>query len=276
MLKERVIAAAVLLPIGLTFIYLGSWPFTLFVTLVLGGAAWEFARLFRKGGYHPSTPLLVVGVAALALVRGFFDHGLQMTVGPAVLALDVMVAMAVHVFAYQRGQEQAAVNFVTDLGGILYLGWLGSYLISLRLLEQPDGMLAILLALPAVWAADSGAYFFGSRFGKHKMAPRVSPGKSWEGYLGGIISGAPVAGLLALLYSQFDPSFTFARGALLGLVLAALTPLGDLGESLIKRQFGAKDSSRLIPGHGGVMDRIDTWIWAAAISFFIIHLLWVV
>lgn len=275
MLKERVIAAAVLLPIGLAFIYLGSWPFTLFVSLVLGGAAWEFARMFRKGGYQPSTQLLIAGVVALALARGFADHGMQMTLGPALLALLVMVSMAVHVIAYQRGQQQAAVDFVIDMGGILYLGWLGSYLISLRLLERPDGMFAILLALPAVWAADSGAYYFGSRFGKHKIAPRVSPGKSWEGYAGGIASGVLAGGLLALLYSQFDPSFTLARGALLGLALAAITPLGDLGESLIKRQFGVKDSSHLIPGHGGLMDRIDSWIWAAAISFYILQLVWV-
>jgi len=275
MLKERVIAAAVLLPIGLAFIYLGSWPFTLFVSLVLGGAAWEFARMFRKGGYQPSTPLLIAGVVALALARGFADRGLQMTLGPALLALLVMVSMAVHVIAYQRGQQQAAVDFVIDLGGIVYLGWLGSYLISLRLLERPDGMFAILLALPAVWAADSGAYFFGSRFGKHKIAPRVSPGKSWEGYAGGIGSGMLAGGLLALLYAQFDPGFTLARGALLGLALAAVTPLGDLGESLLKRQFGVKDSSHLIPGHGGLMDRIDSWIWAAAISFYILQLIWV-
>lgn len=275
MLRERVIAAAVILPIGLAFIYLGSWPFTLFVGMVLGGAAWEFAQLFRKGGYHPSAPLLIAGVVALALARGFFDREMQMSISPALLALLVMIAMTVHVVAYQRGQDQAAVDFVIDLGGILYLGWLGSYLISLRLLERPDGMLAILLALPAVWVADSGAYYFGSRFGKHKIAPRVSPGKSWEGYIGGILSSVPAAGLLALLYSQFDPSFTFARGALLGLLLAAVTPLGDLGESLIKRQFGAKDSSHLIPGHGGLMDRIDSWIWAAAISYFIMQMLWV-
>lgn len=275
MLRERVIAAAVILPIGLAFIYLGSWPFTLFVGMVLGGAAWEFAQLFRKGGYHPSAPLLIAGVVALALARGFFDREMQMSISPALLALLVMIAMTVHVVAYQRGQDQAAVDFVIDLGGILYLGWLGSYLISLRLLERPDGMLAILLALPAVWVADSGAYYFGSHFGKHKIAPRVSPGKSWEGYIGGILSSVPAAGLLALLYSQFDPSFTFARGALLGLLLAAVTPLGDLGESLIKRQFGAKDSSHLIPGHGGLMDRIDSWIWAAAISYFIMQMLWV-
>ena len=275
MLKERVIAAAVLLPIGLAFIYLGSWPFTLFVSLVLGGAAWEFARMFRKGGYQPSTRLLIAGVVALALARGFADHGMQMTLGPALLALLVMVSMAVHVIAYQRGQQQAAVDFVIDMGGILYLGWLGSYLISLRLLERPDGMFAILLALPAVWAADSGAYYFGSRFGKHKIAPRVSPGKSWEGYAGGIGSGVLAGGLLALLYAQFDPGFTLARGALLGLALAAVTPLGDLGESLLKRQFGVKDSSHLIPGHGGLMDRIDSWIWAAAISFYILQLVWV-
>ena len=274
MLKERVIAIAVLLPIGLAFIYLGDWPFALFVTAVLGGAAWEYARLFRRGGYHPSTAVILGGVVLLALARGFLDRGASMSAGPALLAVVVMVSMSVHVFGYQRGQEQAATDFVIDLGGVLYLGWLGSYLISVRQIEQPNGMWALLLVLPAVWLADSAAYFVGRRFGKHKMAARVSPGKSWEGYLAGIVFGAPLAGLLALLYSQFDPAFGFARGALLGLLLAAVTPLGDLGESLIKRQFGAKDSSHLIPGHGGLMDRIDSWVWAAAIGYYLMLWVW--
>lgn len=274
MLKERIIAVAVLLPIGLAFIYLGDWPYTLFVTAVLAGAAWEFARLFRKGGYRPATALIVAGVALLALARGFLDDTQQMMYSPALLAGLVMVSMAVHVFGYQRGHQQAATDFVIDLGGIAYLGWLGSYLISLRHLERPDGLWALLLALPAVWIADSAAYSVGRRIGRHKMAPRVSPGKSWEGYLAGIVFGAPLAGLLALFYQQFDPAFTFWRGALLGLLLAAITPLGDLGESLIKRQFGEKDSSKLIPGHGGLMDRIDSWTWAAAISYYLMLWVW--
>ncbi|HEY9086927.1 MAG TPA: phosphatidate cytidylyltransferase [Anaerolineaceae bacterium] len=277
MLKDRVITAVLLFPVGLAFILLGSWPFTLFVALVLGVAAWEYARIFRRGigtGYHPSLVVITGGVVTLALARGFLDRGAQMIYGPALLALLVMISMAVHVFGYQRGHANSAVDFAIDLGGIAYLGWLGSYLISLRLLEQPSGQWALLLALPAVWLADSAAYFFGRRYGKHKIAPRVSPGKSWEGYAAGILFGAPLAGLLALLYGQFDPAFTFARGALLGLLLAAITPLGDLGESLIKRQFGVKDSSNLLRGHGGVMDRIDSWVWAAAISYYVMLLFW--
>lgn len=279
MLKDRVITVAILLPIGLTFIALGGWPFTLFVTLILGAAAWEFARIFRHGNgsgsrFAPSTAVILGGVVILALARGFFDRGAQMLYSPIILALLVMLSMAVHVFGYQRGHEHSAVDFVIDMGGIVYLGWLGGYLITLRLLEQPNGLWAMLLALPAVWAADTAAYSIGRRYGRHKIAPRVSPGKSWEGYAAGIIFGAPVAGLLALLYSQFDPAFTFTRGALLGLLLAALTPLGDLGESLIKRQFGIKDSSNLLRGHGGVMDRIDSWVWAAAISYMVILVFW--
>jgi phosphatidate cytidylyltransferase len=134
----------------------------------------------------------------------------------------------------------------------------------------PDGSWWFLLVLPAVWISDGAAYFVGSHYGRHKMSPRVSPNKSWEGYLGGVVAGAVGCMILAALWHLRAPAITPMKGLLLGLAVAAITPLGDLGESMLKRGFGVKDTSHLLPGHGGIMDRIDSWLWAAPIGYYLI------
>ena len=180
----------------------------------------------------------------------------------------ILASMAFHLIDYEKGRDKAATDFAVTLGGILYLGLIGSYLISLRFL--PDGKWWFLLILPAVMLADSGAFMIGSRFGKHSLSPRLSPHKTWEGYVGGIIFGILGGALLAALWHLAAPAITVGRGALVGFIMAVVTPLGDLGESMIKRQAGAKDSSHILPGHGGVLDRIDSWLWAAVIGFFLV------
>jgi phosphatidate cytidylyltransferase len=153
----------------------------------------------------------------------------------------------------------------------MYLGWLGAYFISLR--QLPEGLWWVLMALPVVWIADSFAYLVGSRWGRRKLSPRLSPKKTWEGYLGGIAGGTLGGALLPLLWQVWsgpDSAITPWRGALLGFVLAVLTTLGDLGESMIKRQVGVKDSGTLLPGHGGVFDRIDSWLWAGVIGYYVV------
>ena len=267
MLRQRVLVTAVLLPIGLVMIYLGGIPFLLFITLLLSLAAWEYARLFQKGGFQPASVLAVAGTIAITLGRGL--DGFEST--PWILGSLVLLSMVYHLVDFERGRDQAGTDFTITLSGPLYVGWLGAYLISLR--DLPNGMAWFLVALPAVWAADSGAYFYGRKFGRHKLSPRLSPKKSWEGYIAGIITGTLIGMAFAAIASANLPSgagITPLRGAILGLVLAAVTPLGDLGESMIKRQVGVKDSSKLFPGHGGAFDRIDSWIWGAILSYYII------
>ena len=115
------------------------------------------------------------------------------------LSLLILAAMTYHLVAYERGQDQSGTDFAITLSGIFYLGWIGAYLISLR--DLPDGIWWVLLVLPAVWIADSGAYFIGRSFGKHKLSPRLSPKKTWEGYIGGVVTGTLGAGLLAYLWT---------------------------------------------------------------------------
>lgn len=267
MLAKRVIVAAILLPIGLALIYYGDWAYALLVALFVGLAAWEYVRIFRTGGFQPAGILVPLG--ALLLVYGRVRDGFESA--PWMITLIILVSMAYHLVAYERGRDQSGTDFGISLAGIFYLGWLGAYLISLR--ELPEGLWWVLLVLPAVWIADSGAYFIGRGFGRHKLSPRLSPKKTWEGYLGGVLTGTVGTALLALIFMNWtgpDTAIALWKGALLGFVLSVLTTLGDLGESMFKRQAGVKDSSNLIPGHGGVFDRIDSWLWAAAIGYYVI------
>ncbi|MCC6147208.1 MAG: phosphatidate cytidylyltransferase [Anaerolineaceae bacterium] len=264
MLTKRLLVVNILIPVLILFIVAGGWPYTLLISAALALAAWEYGRIFHTGGYSPSRGLLIAGVLALSLGRAVW--GFQYV--DLILGALVLAAMTVHVLAYERGKTQSAVDLGITLGGILYLGWLGAYLISLR--NMPDGLWWTLLALPSVWLADSGAYLFGRRFGKHKLAPRLSPNKTWEGYLGGIFMGVVTTTLLAWLWQLRAPAVTPLVGLAIGLAVAILTPLGDLGESMFKRQFGLKDSGNLLPGHGGMMDRIDSWLWAGIICYYLI------
>ncbi len=265
-LSQRILTAIVLVPLGVGMIALGGWPYNLFIMLILGLAAWEYWRLFRDGGYHPSAVLLVGGTLAMLLTRILWG----MAYAEALLALGVMAAMGLQVFNYRSSQQTAALDFNINLGGLLYLGWLGSFLISLRAL--PDGQWWFLTVLPAIWLCDAGAYLVGSRIGRHRMAPLISPKKSWEGYLAGIVTGILGAAALASLWHLRAPTVTVEKALLIGAVVSVLSPLGDLGESMLKRGFGLKDSGQILPGHGGVMDRIDSWLWAAPIGYYLITL----
>jgi phosphatidate cytidylyltransferase len=269
MLRSRVLVVVVLLPIGLAIIYLGGWAFAAFVALVLGLAGWEYSSLFRASGIRPAEVLVVAGAALFPLARLY--NGFESA--PWLISLLILVTMAYHLVDYERGRDQAATDFAVTLAGAFYLGWLGAYLVSLRSLS--DGAWWLLLVLPSVWLADSGAYFIGRAYGRRKLSPRLSPKKTWEGYLGGILAGVlGTAGLVYLWRIWAGPDFAISplQGALLGLLLGVVPTLGDLGESMIKRQTGMKDSGKILPGHGGVFDRIDSWLWAAVIGYYFILL----
>lgn len=267
MLAKRLLVTIVLLPIGVYVIHLGGVLYTSVVALLLCLATWEFMQLYRAHGLQPASSLAVLSCLSLVLGRAF-DGFLS---APWMISLILCISMAYHLGAYERGRQQAATDFLVTLGGALYIGWLGAYLISLR--QLPDGKWWVLLVLPAVWIADSGAYLIGSRWGRHRLSPRLSPKKTWEGYLAGVLFGSLGTALLAALWrlgAEEGSAITPLAGLLLGFVLSVLTPLGDLGESMIKRQVGAKDSGKLFPGHGGAFDRIDSWLWAALIGYYLI------
>jgi phosphatidate cytidylyltransferase len=267
MLVKRTLVSLILLPIGLVIIAIGGPLYTGVIALILGLAAWEYVLLFHAGGFQPAAYLVVAGTLALVIGRAWNDF----ESAPWLISLLILAGMTHHLVAFERGRDQAGSDFAATLAGALYLGWIGAYLISLR--NLPEGKWWILVVLPAVWLADSGAYLVGVRFGRHKMSPRLSPKKSWEGFLGGILFSVIGTALFAALWQVGagpNSAITPARGAWIGLALSLLTPLGDLGESMFKRQVGVKDSGNLLPGHGGAFDRVDSWLWAGVIGYYLI------
>jgi phosphatidate cytidylyltransferase len=268
MLASRLRVAIVLILVGVTAVILGGYFYLGLVAAMLGVAAWEFGRLFAAGGFSPAVWLLVPGVVLITVARYFWGFVYQ----DAILAGLVLISMVFHTIKCGQGCKTSAVDFTITIGGLLYLGWIGAYLISLR--TMPDGQWWTLLAIPAIAIGDTGAYFFGRRFGKHKLAPNISPKKTVEGYIGGIFSTILGGILLAVLWSGSNPAMSWQQGLVLGAVLCVLAPVGDLGESMLKRQFNVKDSGKILAAHGGMLDRLDTWIWGGVLSYYLITFLW--
>lgn len=262
---RRTGTALLLLILILPAIYFGGLYYFLIVSAFMLAATWEYAHMFSAMQFKPSLPVSIGGVFVVLAARLFAPGETG-----AVLTAVVLVAMTVHLLDYEHGRDQAALDFAITIGGIVYLGWVGAYMIDLRAL--PNGGWWIMLVFPVVWLSDTGAYMIGVQYGVHKMLPRLSPHKSWEGYFAGV-AGAMISGaFLAFAYTRFGPLHVSPwQGALLGIALGVLTTLGDVGESLFKRFASAKDSGSLFPGHGGAFDRIDSLIWAAVIGYFCVR-----
>lgn len=267
MLTKRLIVALIIIPIGVLFIALGGWAFNLLIAAVLGIAAWEFQNMFRQGGYEPAGVALIVGTVILTITRALWGFEHQ----ELILSALILIILGIQTIRFERGSNQAGINFAVTLAGLLYIGWIGSYLISLRMV--PNGLWWMLITMPAMSMADAGAFFIGGRLGKHQMAPRTSPKKTWEGYIGGVIVGTLGGWLFAALWHLRAPEILAWHGLLIGFLVTLLSPFGDLAESLFKRQFQIKDSGIIFPGHGGMMDRIDTWLYAGVIGYYIVQLL---
>ncbi len=267
MLGKRTLVAAIITPLALAAIYVGGTVYQVLIILLLAVAAWEYTRLLKK--INLETPLLLIlgGVIILGAVRALFSFNYL----AALLSAFIMLAAAYHIFDYERRDTHPAADFGATLSILFYVGLLGPYLISLRGLE--NGRWWTFIVLPTVWIADTAAYLIGSTWGKHKLAPKTSPHKTWEGYFAGVIAGVISSPLLIMLFNrvfQAGITITILEGALLGLAIAAFIPLGDLTESMIKRQAAEKDSGKILPGHGGIFDRLDSLFWAAPIGYYLI------
>jgi phosphatidate cytidylyltransferase len=263
--KTRVISAAILIPVAVLLFVVGGWAYNLLIVVATSLAGYEFALLFRSKGYVISPSLVVlitllVEVGAIWPGHAWSSSGL--VIGMLVVSLWEL-ALSRRFPQRQRPTEQWALT----LAGGGYLGAGGAHLISLR--AMPEGLWWLLTTCVIVWIGDSAAYFIGRRWGRHKMAPTISPGKSWEGYAAQVVGGTLGGwGVVGLLQSVFGPiaTLTIWHGLLLGFVVSVLCPAGDFLISMMKRQVGVKDTSRLIPGHGGMLDRIDSLLWAGILG----------
>lgn len=266
MFRTRLLTAIVALPLTILAIVQGGLWFFAIVAAVLTAAVVEFCLLMQREGFRPAAPF------AVALLWVFLIHAqfpALNLLGPGVS----LVMMATLGWYMTHRQQQPTVNWALTVTGPFYVGWFGMHFILLRAL--PTGLWWTLTVLPAIWLADSAAYFVGRQWGRHKMAPTLSPGKTWEGWLGGILIGGPATAGLAALWARFaGPSAPWPiHGLLVGLTIATVAPLGDLAISMIKREVGVKDSGTLFPGHGGALDRVDSLLWAAVIGYYLALLL---
>jgi phosphatidate cytidylyltransferase len=264
---QRVLVILVLLPLGLGAMYIGGSVFALLIALILGLAAYEYVALFKTAGYQPAVFIAIIGVVTLAISQ----HFSRMFVMETVFTLSVMLAMIYHLLEYENGRDQAAADFAVTTSAIVYIGF-GVFLTAVR--DLPEGMWWLLVVLFSIWLADVAAYLVGVSYGRHKMTTRLSPKKSWEGYLAGIVFSTLAMILVTQLLQSLGAgsAVTPLRAGILAAVISILCIFGDLGESMIKRQAGVKDSGSLLPGHGGIFDRIDSWLWAGMIGYIMITL----
>lgn len=257
MLRERVLSAAVLAPLVGMAAWLGGWWFAGLVALFALLAAWELFTLMARAEMLQPLPWLGAVIAAgLVMEAGLPADGRRLQ---ALLVLIILAGLVIMLF---RNRPRAPSDWLLTLGGALYVGFTLRFLVLLR--GEEGGLGWVALAALTTWIADSGAYFIGKGIGRHKLWPRISPKKTWEGLIGGLIAGAAAAVLLAPI---LVPGLDWSQGLVLGVIVSLAAPLGDLSESLFKRQVGAKDSSHLIPGHGGFLDRIDSFTFVSPVVF---------
>lgn len=256
---SRVLVAAILLPLVIGLVYLGGW--WLFGLALVGGllALHELYVMVRD-----LRPLVLGGYLGFALtLLGLQLGGLAWMLG----GLLSTFVFAFVVYGLGGVRQSATTSFGVTLLGV---AWVGAGIGCLLLIRDiPEfGFWAVMAVLFTVFAADTGAFFVGRTFGRHSLAPAISPKKSWEGFVGGVLAAVGMA--FVILYKDRADFLSIPESLLLGLVIALAAVLGDLFESAVKRDFEVKDSGRVLGGHGGVLDRLDSLLWAGPAAYFAI------
>lgn len=257
----RIVTGVIALPVLFFVIDRGGWAYSGLLTLVVTIGAWEFWRLCRGDGPEPDFPLLLVG--ALGTLQGASDPRPERFV--IFLGCFLVVAL-LSVLRFDDGRAFTRAGRL--LLGLFYVGLLPAFLLRLR--DMPFGRDAVLLLYAAVFACDTFAYLTGRGWGRHPLWPRISPKKTWEGAIGGATGAIAMALVGRMWFADF---LTPAAAVGLGLVVGVVGQSGDLVESLLKREAGAKDSSQILPGHGGVLDRFDNLHLAAPAAYVLLSLL---
>jgi phosphatidate cytidylyltransferase len=257
-LVSRVLVALVGVPVVLLIVWAGGWWLFALLGIAAVLALHEYSLMIRT--LRPV--ILAAYTGALLSLLGAQLGGLDWTA--AGFLATMVLAFLLHWIATTRQSATVAIA-ATVLGA----GWIGlclAYLVLLREIPH-DGKLATFTVLIAVWAGDIGAFFAGRLIGRHKLAPALSPGKTWEGFL----FGAATTIFVAFVALYKEDYLSIPQSILLGAVIAVAAPLGDLFESALKRDMQVKDSGRLLAAHGGVLDRIDSLLFAAVASYYLLR-----
>lgn len=264
MFLRRALTTITIGPLFLWLIYKGGWYFFIPVSLVVGLATFEFTNLLGRAGWRLPLWILLPSVM-LQLVAAEWP-ALELF-APA-MVLSLLVVMMYALVRYERRLSPLVpADWAGLVMGILLLGWMSGHFFRLRGMGEMAAQWTMLVMI-STWLADSAAYVFGTWLGRHKLAPRLSPRKTVEGYLAGILLGSLITVGVGLLLG-----LPWTLSLLLGILISVIAPAGDLGISLFKREAGMKDSGNMLPGHGGALDRIDSLVWSVTISYYVLSYL---
>lgn len=249
-MKQRIITGLIAAVVFVTALFLGNFTFSLIVLAMAMVGLFEFNRM--NGVPIMSAISIVSLLTAFLIVIPFKQYDINFIADDALIWFYMFVLFAITVLSKNKIQlDQIALSFI----GTVYVAFGFSKMIEVRFIE--DGIIWCLLAFCAIWASDIGAYFAGRAFGKHKLWPLISPNKTIEGAIGGVVSSIIIGGIFSFIFSDVIGLLT---GVTIGLVAAIAGQMGDLIQSAYKRIRGIKDIGKLLPGHGGILDRCDSWI----------------
>ncbi len=257
---QRVLVAIIAIPVMVAASYFGSIYFFLLTAFIATVSFYEFCRFVKNKSIYTNTWIGILFILLL-LINEYFHY---LEIYFLILTLTVLLSL----FELFRNKGSAIINIGTTLLGILYIGFFADALLGIRELYPRieylyvRGGYLIISILASIWICDSAAFFGGISLGKHKLFPRVSPKKSWEGAVFGFIFAVLTMLLAKVIILDF---LTWTTVIILGVIIGTIGQVGDLVESLFKRDAGVKDSSALIPGHGGIFDRFDSLLYTAPV-----------
>lgn len=270
---QRWLTALIAMPIILSFNWFGGWAAFAATLLIVVIGSFELHYMLVHAGYRPVTGVSL-GLGILFLIAAMLPPAIHL------LVLEISVGAALPIafswFLLRKKLDGALIDWALTLATPLYLGWPMSLVLLVRGYESavwhpasggwiylPAGAWWLLTALVGVWVFDGAAFFSGRYFGRHKLAPLISPGKTWEGVVGGFVFCI----VACLIVTVVPLSLPWYLAVLLALLIGSAATLGDLAESLIKRQTNVKDSGQMMPGHGGLLDRIDSLLFAFIVVY---------
>lgn len=274
-MKSRLLTALFALPVLILSIVLpyfvpqfaeGSWLFVVIAAFAFTAGLFEFFSLTKKLELKADATIAYLGAAALFVAFVFDAPAKAPDLLILTVALFIIVVLATQMFRFQKDFSKLLTGIGVTVFGVLYVVFLGGFLVAVRVGFDPILSSKLLLFFFSVnFGADAGAYFVGKSFGKHKLAPVISPGKTWEGLVGGIAFSAAFA---AVSTFWFFPELAFQFSIPLAVVMAIFGVTGDLAESAIKRGADVKDAANFLPGHGGLLDRLDSLLFCAPILYY--------
>jgi len=266
-MMERLFTVLVAVPIIFACTYFGGIWFFLLVSVLAAISINEFYNLMKKKGFNPYYTLgNFFSLLIIILIHNTLKHPDWEPVSSAILTAAIISCFCAGIFI--RRSAQATANISVTVLGILYVGWLFSYLVLLRALT--DNGIFLFFLMFAVWIADTLAYIVGKKIGKRQLSPYISPKKTVEGAIAGFVGAMIAAIAFGMLYENTLIPVNMMHYLLMGALIGVFAQISDISESIIKRDAGVKDSSNIVPGHGGVLDRMDSFIFTAPILYYYI------